>query len=344
MENPTYSILILADGTVRYRELCAELERDPHYLIQQGDLQAAEPLPGRRSWDLILIMANSPHLLLKNRASHLAAQWGAPVIFLSGEPRPASDPPLQPLVQYVYDDGTAQVQAVALKLGIRIRIAVTRTITGGRGGKAPDLHEDLPAPAEPSRLKRGKLIAIGASMGGVEAVSRVLADLPPEMPGIVVVQHMPKGFTDLYAKRLNASCRLTVVQAQDRQPVSAGTVYIAPGDFHMRVEKARDGGYLIRIDGGERVSGHKPSADVLFRSVAGAAGKEALGIILTGMGEDGARGLLEMHRAGAETIGQNAESSVVYGMPKVAYELGAVSRQLALQEIPRWMVEYAFRH
>ena len=147
----------------------------------------------------------------------------------------------------------------------------------------------------------------------------------------------------MYAKRLDSSCRLNVVQARDNQTVDAGTVYIAPGDFHMKIEKAPHG-YVIRIMGGERVSGHRPSVNVLFRSVAAAAGKEALGIILTGMGEDGASGLLELRRTGADTIGQNAESSVVYGMPKVAYEIGAVCRQSALQDIPRHMIEYAYRH
>ena len=346
MEHPTYSILTMMEDTARYREIYTELERDPHYSVQQctADLQKAESAIGRKKWDLILIMVGIPHPHLKNRAGQLTVQAGIPVIFLCGEPLPAADPVLQlPLVQYFYDDGLAQTESVVLKLGIRIRIAITRAITNGRTGKSLESPENLSVPAEAAIPKKNKIIAIGASMGGVEAVNRVLEDLPSEMPGIVVVQHMPKGFTDMYAKRLDASCRLNVVQARDNQPVDAGTVYIAPGDFHMKVEKAAHG-YVIKISGGERVSGHRPSVNVLFRSVAAAAGKEALGIILTGMGEDGAKGLLEMRQAGAETIGQNAESSVVYGMPKVAYEIGAVCRQSALQDIPRLMTEYAYRH
>ena len=346
MEHPAYSILAMVEDTTRHRELYSELERDPHYSVRQSppDLQAAEAAIGSKKWDLILIMTDRTPTNLKNSAVKLAVQAKIPVIFLCGEPLPAADPLVQlPLVQYLYDDGLTKAAAVVLKLGIRIRIAVTRAITSGHSGKSKELHESLSAPLEPASLKKSKLIAIGASMGGVEAVNRVLEDLPSEMPGIVVVQHMPKGFTDMYAKRLDSSCRLNVVQARDNQTVDAGTVYIAPGDFHMKIEKAPHG-YVIRIMGGERVSGHRPSVNVLFRSVAAAAGKEALGIILTGMGEDGASGLLELRRTGADTIGQNAESSVVYGMPKVAYEIGAVCRQSALQDIPRHMIEYAYRH
>jgi len=346
MEHPAYSILAMVEDTARHRALYAELERDPHYRIQQStpDFKAAEAFLGAKKWDLLLIMSGTLLPQLKNWASQLTVQAKIPVIFLCSEPLPAADPLGQlPLVQYLYDDGSTQPAAAALKLGIRIRIAVTRAITSGQAVKAKELHENLSVPLEPAALKKGKLIAIGASMGGVEAVNRVLAELPPEMPGIVVVQHMPKGFTDMYAKRLDSSCRLKVVQASDSQTVDAGTVYIAPGDFHMKIERASQG-YVIRIVGGERVSGHRPSVNVLFRSVAAAAGKEALGIILTGMGEDGAEGLLELRRTGAETIGQDAESSVVYGMPKVAYEIGAVGRQSALQDVPRYMLEYAYRH
>ena len=177
------------------------------------------------------------------------------------------------------------------------------------------------------------LIAIGASTGGTEATLEVLQRLPADMPGIVVTQHMPEGFTKMYAERLNRICKLEVKEAENGDRVRRGLVLIAPGGpLQMRVEKDLKGFY-VSCQPGEKVNGHRPSVDVLFSSVAKKAGKSAVGIIMTGMGRDGASGLLEMRQAGAFTIGQDKESCVVYGMPMVAYDIGGVCVQASCTNI-----------
>ena len=179
------------------------------------------------------------------------------------------------------------------------------------------------------------IVAIGASTGGTEAIFEVAKDFGTDIPGVVVVQHMPPGFTAMYAKRLNDQCRIQVKEAETGDRVLPGRMLIAPGgDRHMRLLKV-NGVYQVECKAGPRVNGHCPSVDVLFDSVAKSAGANAVGIILTGMGGDGAKGLLEMRRAGARTIGQDESTCVVYGMPKVAYDIGAVERQEKLGDIAK---------
>lgn len=178
----------------------------------------------------------------------------------------------------------------------------------------------------------GDLIAIGASTGGTEAIRRLFERLPPEIPPIVVVQHIPPYFSAAFADRLNRLFSFEVREARDGDEVKRGVVLIAPGGLHMTVEK-KDGRLFARVQDGATVNRFKPSVDVLFNSVAKVLGDKATGIILTGMGEDGAKGLLEMKRMGARTIGQDEGSSVVYGMPRAAAELGAVDEVAPLDEI-----------
>ena len=178
-----------------------------------------------------------------------------------------------------------------------------------------------------------KLIAIGASTGGTEAIYNLLKSLPNNLPGIVIVQHIPPIFSNMFAERLNNELPLSVKEARTGDYVEKGKVLIAPGDMHMRIKK--EGlKYKVECFRGEKVNGHCPSIDVLFDSVAKEVGNQAIGVILTGMGYDGAKGLLSMRRKGARTIGQDEKSSVVYGMPKVAFEIGAVERQASLSNIP----------
>ncbi len=181
--------------------------------------------------------------------------------------------------------------------------------------------------------KSNLIVAIGASTGGTEAILSVVKEFGTDIPGIVAVQHMPPGFTKMYAKRLNDNCRIQVKEAETGDRVIPGRMLIAPGgDRHMRLVKV-SGEYRVDIKPGPKVNGHCPSVDVLFDSVAKTAGADAVGIILTGMGGDGAKGLLAMRRAGARTIGQDESTCIVYGMPKVAYDLGAVERQDKLSDI-----------
>jgi len=187
----------------------------------------------------------------------------------------------------------------------------------------------MPAAA---RTRSDAVIAIGASTGGVEALFSLLGALPPDCPPILVVQHMPGTFTASFADRLNRECRLTVTEATHNSPVVAGTVYIAPGsDMHM--ELAGTTTRSIRLFAADPVGGHRPAADVLFQSVAQRC-PGAIGVILTGMGCDGAQGLLAMRHAGARTFGQSKDSCVVYGMPRAAAALGAIERELSLAALP----------
>ncbi|WP_175562167.1 protein-glutamate methylesterase/protein-glutamine glutaminase [Clostridium magnum] len=177
-----------------------------------------------------------------------------------------------------------------------------------------------------------KIIAIGASTGGTEAIYNVLKYLPRSTPGIVIVQHIPPVFSRMFAERLNDSTSLKVKEAQTGDIVEMGSVLIAPGDRHMKIKKIGDK-CKVECFSGERVNGHCPSVDLLFESVAKEVGSESIGVILTGMGYDGAKGLLSMRKKGAKTIGQDAKSCVVYGMPKVAFDIGAVEKQASLENI-----------
>jgi two-component system chemotaxis response regulator CheB len=190
----------------------------------------------------------------------------------------------------------------------------------------------LPASGPRALRTTERIIAIGASTGGTEAIKEVLMGFPPDSPGVVITQHIPAAFSGPFAKRMNACCPLTVGEAQDGQQILPGHAYIAPGDRHLLV--VRDGArYVCRLDSGPEVNRHKPSVDVLFRSVAQNAGRNAIGVLLTGMGKDGARGLREMRDAGSRTIAQDEETSVVWGMPGEAVSIGAAQSVLPLPEI-----------
>lgn len=222
------------------------------------------------------------------------------------------------------------------ELAVKIKIASTATVKRRR----PVNHlSALPMPALKPSASAEHIIAIGASTGGTEATVEILQKLPANIPGILVAQHMPAGFTKMYADRLNRICSFTVKEAQGGERVEAGTAFIAPGDKHMRLAKDSRG-YYIKCAIGEKVSGHCPSVDVLFQSVAQTAGSDAMGIILTGMGSDGAKGLLEMRKNGSYTIGQDKASCVVYGMPMVAFEMGAVVKQAPNSSIAGLIIQH----
>lgn len=205
---------------------------------------------------------------------------------------------------------------------------VVKRDAAGAGAEAP-----LKALAQTSN----KVIAIGASTGGTEALKRVLTPLPANAPGIVVVQHMPANFTTSFAERLDSLCQMTVREARDNDSVVPGTVLIAPGNFHM-IFRRSGARYYVEVKSGPMVHHQRPAVDILFRSTAKYAGANAIGVLLTGMGADGAEGLLELKRAGAGTIAQDEHSCVVFGMPKEAIKLGAADRVLPLEQIPTEMM------
>lgn len=206
------------------------------------------------------------------------------------------------------------------------------TVKAAARSKVRRIDAAPPQAPLPPGTSRDVVIAVGSSTGGVEALFLVLKALPLDCPPILIVQHMPAAFTPGFAARLNGECALRVVEAQDGTPIERGTVYIAPGgQTHMELAGGVRG--RIKLRAGEAYGGHRPSVDVLFSSVA-TLGTAAIGVILTGMGADGAEGLLAMRRAGARTLGQSKETCVVYGMPRAAFALGAVEREIDLPAMP----------
>jgi two-component system chemotaxis response regulator CheB len=191
-------------------------------------------------------------------------------------------------------------------------------------------------------LAVNKPIVIGSSTGGTQALELVLASLPADAPGIAITQHMPEKFTAMYARRLDGICAMNVREARDGDRIERGVALIAPGGKHMSLRKA-SGQYYAQIMDGPPVNRHKPSVDVLFRSAAECAGAAALGIIMTGMGDDGARGMKQMHDLGARTIAQDEESCVVFGMPKEAIKLGGVDEVISLDSIARAILAFDAR-
>ncbi|GHV58849.1 chemotaxis response regulator protein-glutamate methylesterase of group 2 operon [Campylobacterota bacterium] len=225
---------------------------------------------------------------------------------------------------YIYDGGSD----IEKELIDKVRAAAKAKVRPNTSAAAkPALFTAL---AETTQ----KVLAIGASTGGTEALKEVLVRIPRTCPGIVIVQHMPASFTGPFAQRLNTLCEIDVKEAKDGDSVLVGQALIAPGDHHMALRRS-GGRYYVELGGGEKVSGHRPSVDVLFNSVAKCAGANAVGVILTGMGGDGARGLLNMHQSGAKTIAQDEKTCVVFGMPKVAIELGGVDKVFPLEMIPQ---------
>jgi two-component system, chemotaxis family, protein-glutamate methylesterase/glutaminase len=208
-----------------------------------------------------------------------------------------------------------------------------RAAANARVGRAePQLHAPTPAALVLPGANSSTVIAIGASTGGTEAIREVLMGLPENMPGILIVQHIPAVFSLAFANRLNGLCRLRVKEAADGDRLTAGLVLIAPGNFHMTLVKS-GGEYRVAIQDGPRVCYQRPSVDVLFESVAKVAKGDAVAAILTGMGADGAQGLLQMKRAGARTIAQDEASCVVFGMPREAIRTGAVDHVLPLDRV-----------
>ena len=197
-----------------------------------------------------------------------------------------------------------------------------------------------PAVYKPKGRPAQKVVAVGASTGGTVAIGAVLKELPPTLPGIVIVQHIPPGFTKPFAERLDSMCRIEVREARDGDRVKQGTALVAPGDSHM-VLAANGNGYFVKMLDAFPINRHKPSVDVLFRSVAGVAGPHAIGVILTGMNDDGARAMLDMHNNGAYNIAQDEESCVVFGMPKNAIERGGVDVVAPLEKIPDIIIRKA---
>jgi two-component system chemotaxis response regulator CheB len=231
----------------------------------------------------------------------------------------------------------ALAQDICEKIRIAARVRMRRHVATPAPAVAGATEK--PKQAAFSRVSTEKLIVIGASTGGTEAIREVLQQLPADSPAVLITQHMPAGFTRSFAARLNGLCRITVSEAVDGERILPGHAYIAPGDHHLRLAKS-GANYLVAIDDGPPVNRHRPSVEVLFKSVAVLAGPNALGVMLTGMGSDGARAMLEMKHAGSFNIAQDEATSIVFGMPREAIACGAVDEVLPLQKIAPRLREY----
>jgi two-component system chemotaxis response regulator CheB len=227
-----------------------------------------------------------------------------------------------------------------IRAASKARVRARTLPTAGADGQAG--HSPLPQLRNPLTSSE-KLIIIGASTGGTEAIREFLMQMPSDCPGILITQHMPEGFTTSFAKRLNSLCKISVQEAQGNERVLPGHAYIAPGHSHLYLTRS-GANYMTKIDQAEPVNRHRPSVDVLFRSAAQCAGKNAVGVILTGMGKDGAAGMLEMKTAGAYNFAQDEASCVVFGMPREAIAVGAAHEIGALQSLPGMVLGYLAQH
>ncbi len=280
--------------------------------------------------DVMLCDVEMPKMNGIEFIKRLLPQYSLPVIVVSGATEAVFDAMDAGAVDFVAkpNNKTAtNMQMFIQELIIKIKIAASSHVAK---------REIVPAIKNASEIEfpKNKIIAIGASTGGTEALYNILMQLPANIPGIVIVQHIPPVFSRMFAERMDNQTALRVKEAETGDIVEAGTVLIAPGDQHLRIKRIGDK-YKAEVFEDKKVNGHCPSVDVLFDSVSKEAADNAVGIILTGMGYDGAKGLLSMRRKRARTIGQDEKSCVVYGMPKVAFDIGAVEKQVSLSNIPQ---------
>jgi two-component system chemotaxis response regulator CheB len=342
MPHAPVTVLIVDDSALMRQLLTEVLQRDPGIRVVGT---AADPLIAREKIKLlnpqvITLDIEMPRMDGLSFLERLMALRPMPVVVVSTLTQKGTDAALRALELGAVDvvakpvagiaNGIADLQA---ELVAKVR-AAARTRPRARGA-AP---ERPPLKIDPLLSASGRIVAVGASTGGVEALQRLLTDLPVDSPAILVTQHMPPGFTTSFAKRLDEVCRMSVCEATHHQRVLPGHIYIANGRQHL--ELGRSGAqYFCRMQDGPPVSGHRPSVDVLFHSVASTAAANALGIILTGMGRDGAEGLLAMRHAGARTLGESEASCLIYGMSKAAHDIGAVETELALDRLAAEIVK-----
>ena len=352
-------VLIIDDSASVRQAMTAVLSADPdiHVIAAAADPFAAARYIQSELPDVITLDVEMPRMDGITFLRRLMMQCPVPVVMCSSLVEDGSETLLQALEAGAVDIILKPKMGVADHL-VEAHHRICETVKGAaqarlgarRAGKATEparkLTADavLPPPTGKAMSRTTEMVVcIGASTGGTEALREVLEALPANSPGIVVVQHMPESFTKAFAKRLNSLCEVDVKEAEDGDTVMRGHVLIAPGGLRHTMLERQGARYVVAIKEGPLVSRHRPSVDVLFRSAARNAGANAVGIIMTGMGDDGARGLLEMKQAGARTIAQDEATSVVFGMPKEAIARGAVDRIAPLGAIARELLHAAAR-
>lgn len=333
-------VLIVDDSAVVRKILTEELSRykDIEIIGTAMDPYMARDKIVKLRPDVITLDLEMPRMDGLSFLAKLMKHYPIPVVVLSSLTPRNSEMAMKALelgaVEVLGKPGTAySTQNISQHLVRAIRAAASARI------------QRLPEKTEALQSQTGvllthtthKVIAIGASTGGTKAIEVVLSGMPVSSPGTVIVQHMPENFTSSFAKRLNELCQMEVREARDNDAVVPGVALVAPGNHHMLLHRS-GGNYLVKIKDGPMVHYQRPSVDVLFQSVAASAGKNAVGVILTGMGADGAKGLLAMKDVGAYTLAQNEESCVVFGMPKEAIKMGAVDKIIGLADVSRSII------
>ena len=325
--------VLVVDDSLLFRETIARgLSADPGIEVvgTAGDAFEARDKIIDLEPDVMTLDVEMPKMNGIEFLKRLMPQYPIPVVVVSAVSNSVFDALNAGAVDFVTKINSAigtNIEVFINELIIKVKIASM--------AKVGHLQKDIVNSSHVGRINSkgsNTIIAIGASTGGTEAIREVVKNFPSDMPGIVITQHMPPVFTKMFADRLNSICNMEVKEAQTGDIVRQGRILIAPGEKHMEL-KIRGKDYIVECSKSDKVNGHCPSVDVLFNSVAENVGNKSIGVILTGMGYDGAKGLLKMKQRGAYTIGQDEKSSVVYGMPKVAYDLGGVTKQAALKNI-----------
>lgn len=349
--------VMIVDDSASVRSVLSSFVREDPGL----ELMAAVPDPfaaagkmRERLPDVILLDLHMPRMDGLTFLGKIMAQRPIPTIVVSSFAKEGSEESLRALelgaVEVLTKPDVATPEArqeAAIRIGDAIRAAVQTRHARNRRKTVPKAPGErhtadviLPPRSLPAPAGAPPLIVIGASTGGTEALRRILTELPPGLPPVAVVQHMPAGFTRAFADRLDQHARVSIAEASQGARLGPGQVVIARGDVHLVLERDR-GGYRVGLREGPNVARHRPSVDVLFRSAAQVAGASALGVLLTGMGDDGAAGLGELQASGALTLAQDEASSVVWGMPRVAIERGVADRVVALDRVGREIQSWA---
>ena len=342
MNKPRIRVLIVDDSALVRRVLSESLAQQPDIEVvgTASDPYMARELIAQLTPDVVTLDIEMPRMDGLSFLARLMRHYPMPVVVFSSRTAAYSETALQALslgaIDVIGKPGPTSVTAeVTEELVKSIRVAAVARVQ-----KSVDFAHGLLAARRPiAHLEASrKIIAIGASTGGTQAIESLLREFPSDAPGTVIVQHMPELFTASFAKRLDALCSIHVREAQDGDAIVSGLALIAPGGKHLMIQ-AEGSRWVARVKDGPRVHHHKPAVDVLFQSVARSAGKNACAALLTGMGGDGARGLLAMRDAGAHTIAQDENSCVVYGMPREAVKLNAAAEVLPLNKISQRLLQ-----